>query len=85
MKLIRYFFFDEIQIIIFLNKTALYITVEKGYIELVKLLLSRKEIDVNSKTIFNILLIKFHILFNCIFIIKFFITFQIIFFLITLP
>ena len=35
------------------NKTALYIAVEKGNIEIIKDLLNREEIDVNAKSIPN--------------------------------
>ena len=44
-------FFDEIFFYWNLNKTALHIAVEKGNLEVVQLLLERKEIDVNVKAI----------------------------------
>lgn len=54
-----HFFFIEISIqficiiflIIFFNKSALYIAANKGYTSIVKLLLSRDDIDVNSYAI----------------------------------
>ena len=41
----------------FLNRTALHIAVEKGNLEVVQLLLERKEIDVNIKEIFLLIFI----------------------------
>lgn len=47
-----------------LNKTALHIAVDNGNFEIVRLLLSIKEIDINAKSIFlSILFISFKIFF----------------------
>ena len=52
-----HFFFIEISIqficiiFLFFNKSALYIAANKGYTSIVKLLLSRDDIDVNSYAI----------------------------------
>ena len=51
-------FFDEIFKILF-QKTALHIAVEKGYIEIVKILIESKKIDVNAKCVFEHFFIKF--------------------------
>ena len=40
-----------------LNKTALHIAVEKGNTEIVQLLLAQKNIDVNSKLIFILIVL----------------------------
>lgn len=46
-----------------LNKTALHMAVDNGNIEIVRLLLSIKEIDINAKSIFlSILFISFKII-----------------------
>lgn len=51
-------FFDEIFKILF-QKAALHIAVEKGYIEIVKILIESKKIDVNAKCVFELFFIKF--------------------------
>lgn len=47
----------------YFNKTALHIAVEKGFLEIVELLLSRDNLDVNIKNIHNYFkIIKFEII-----------------------
>lgn len=49
----------------YIQKTPLYLAVEKGNVELVQLLLKCQRLDINAKTVFNILifLIQFQIKF----------------------
>ena len=49
--------------IIYFNKTALYLAVEKENIEIVKLLLTHNKLDINLGYILNIIFIKFKIIF----------------------
>lgn len=39
----------------YFNKTALHIAIEKGYVEIIQLLLQCKSIDINYKSIFKYL------------------------------
>ena len=43
--------FSNTIIIFFINKTALYLAVENQNLEIVQLLLTRNNIDINAKTI----------------------------------
>lgn len=45
-------YFNEIQILLF-HKTAFHIAVEKGDIEIVKILLENLKLDVNFRKIYN--------------------------------
>ena len=46
-----------------LNKTALYLAIEKENIEIIKLLLSNGKIDVNAPNIINLFYMKFKIIY----------------------
>ena len=56
MEFIKYFAFNSISIAFFNEKTPLAIAIENENIEIVKLLLSNQNIDVNAISIFYLFL-----------------------------